>query len=392
MKNPHVLLSLLALVQSTALADFSHSQATLHPRLPGAGPFIIEIGGTWPTDCHPGEQKPVVAAWDGQTVRIEFEIIVVHVTCNDVDTPYRALVDMSAAIRTLEPRGDTLYLQVDYQGATWKQSVPLVCPSGEDCTVDNGVAQAADPGLYQAPNLHNQGLLVARQNAATAIYPLVYDETGLSRWVFAGNLMQEDAFFSEILQFSGGDCFSCEPTGAIPDMTRIGYLTVLADRPGALQVKVNDGLFTEYLSVVYGYQTFAVGPSGAQTLIDLEGRWAIRENHGTDPPLGDLTTILPGVFDVELERIVTADIDIQQDGEVGYLVADPTGEPLGQLVCKGQTALDGVTPLCDFIDPTDAAEPLFLFYQLGPYRLAIEYGRPLIDIGVPPGGQAVRLD
>lgn len=392
MNNPIVFLSLLALLQSTALADFSRSQVALHPQRPAAGPFIIEIGGTWPTDCHPGEQKPVVAGWDGQSVRIEFEIIVVHVTCNDVDTPYRVLVDMSEAVRTLEPLGETLDLHVDYQGATWEQSVPLVCPPGDNCAVDNGVSQGPDPGLYQAPNLQNQGLLVARQNDATAIYPLVYDESGPSRWAFAGNLMQEDALFSEILQFSGGDCLGCEPTGATPDMARIGYLTVLADRPGALQVKVNDGLFTEYLGVVYGYKTFAVGPAGAQTLVDLEGRWAIRENRGSDPPLGDLTELLPAVFDVELENIVTADSGIQQDGEVGYRVAGPTGEPLGQLVCKGQTALDGVTASCEFIDATDAAEPLFLFYQLGPSRLAIEYGRPLIDIGIPPGGQAVRLD
>jgi hypothetical protein len=392
MKKPHVFLSLLALIQSTVLADFSQSQATLHPRLPAAGPFIIEIGGTWPTDCHPGEQKPVVAAWDGQSVRIEFEIIVVHVTCNDVDTPYRVLADMSEAVRSLKPLGDTLDLRIDYQGATWEQSVPLVCPPDDDCDVENDVPQGADAGLYHAPNLQNQGLLVARQNEATAIYSLVYDESGPSRWVFAGNLMREDAFFAEILEFSGGDCLGCEPTGTMPDMTRRGYLTALADRPGALQVKVNDGLFTEYLSVVYGYRTFAVGPAGAHTLVDLDGRWAIRENRGTNPPLGDLTTILPGVFDVELEHIVTADSSIQQDGEVSYRVAGPDGEPLGQLVCRGETALDGATGMCAFIDPTDAAEPLFLFYQLGPYTLAIEYGRPLIDIGIPPGGQAVRLD
>ena len=250
MKSPITFLTLLALLQSTALADFSRSQAVLHPQLPARGPFIIEIAGTWPTDCHPGEQKPVVAAWDGQAVKIEFEIIVVHVTCNEADTPYRVLVDMSEAVRTLEPMGDTLDLQVDYQGATWEQSIPLACPPGDDCTVDKAVSQGPDPGLYQAPGLQNQGLLVARQNDATAVYPLVYDESGLSRWVFAGNLMQEDAFFAEILQFSGGDCLGCEPTGAMPDMTRVGYLTVLADRPGVLQVKVNDGLFTEYRSVV----------------------------------------------------------------------------------------------------------------------------------------------
>ena len=175
-------------------------------------------------------------------------------------------------------------------------------------------------------------------------------------------------------------------------MMRLGYLTVLADRPGVLQVKVNDGLFSEYRSVVYGYDTFAVGPAGAQTLIDLEGRWAIRENHGTDPPLGDLTGFLPGVFDVELENIVTADSDIRQDGEVSYRVAGPTGGFLGQLVCKGQTAPDGVTAMCEFIDPTDAAEPLFWFFQEGPSTLSMEYGRAVIAIGQAPSGTAVRLD
>jgi hypothetical protein len=43
-------------------------------------------------------------------------------------------------------------------------------------------------------------------------------------------------------------------------------------------------------------------------------------------------------------------------------------------------------------DPTDAAEPLFLFYQDGPSSLTIEYGRPLIAVGVAPGGKANRLD
>jgi hypothetical protein len=51
-----------------------------------------------------------------------------------------------------------------------------------------------------------------------------------------------------------------------------------------------------------------------------------------------------------------------------------------------------VTNVCEFIDPTDAAEPLFLFYQDGPSSLSIEYGRPVIDVGIEPGGMAVRLD
>ena len=268
----------------------------------------------------------------------------------------------------------------------------LVCPEGGDCASISGDQERADPGLYYAPGLSNQGLLVARQNAAMAIFPLVYDESGRSEWLFSGNLMVEDSFFAEILRFSGGDCLGCEPTGTTPDMTPIGYLSVLADRPGVLQVKVNDGLFSEYQSLVFGYLTFQVGPAGEQTLIDLEGRWGISENRGTDPPLGDLTEFFPGAFDIELENFVSYDNEIPRAAQVSYLVNTPTGETLGQLVCKGQTAIDGITSVCEFIDPTDVAEPLFLFYQLGPSTLAIEYGRPVIAIGVAPGGQSVRLD
>lgn len=383
---------LLVLCTASAAADFSRSQAILHPRYPAAEPFIIEISGTWPTDCHPGEQKPRVEFWDGNTVRIAFDIIVVHITCNDRDTPYRSLVDMSEALRGTAAKGDTLAVQVDFEGAPLEATVDLVCPPGDDC---GGVEQdraAVEPGLYYASEYLNQGLLLARQGAATAIYPLVYDKDGNSTWLFTGNLMTEDAFFAEVLAFSGGDCFGCEPGGATPDMSSIGYLSVLADQPGVLQVKVNDGLFTPYRSLVFGYRSFAVGPAGEQTLIDLAGRWGLGENHGTDPPLGDLTAFLPAVFDLELEDIVTASPGLQQDGQVSYLATGPTGEPIGQVLCKGQTAGDGVTGQCEFIDPTDAAEPLFLFYQLAPSRLAIEYARPVIAIGRAPGGQAVRLE
>jgi hypothetical protein len=387
-----LLLGLLVLLTTSALADFSRSQAILHPRFPAAEPFFIEISGTWPTDCHPGEQKPKVESWDGQTVKIAFDIIVVHITCNDRDTPYRALVDMSEALRSTGASGDSLQLQVEFDGASLEQTVDLVCPPGADCGAAEQGQTGVEPGLYYASDYPNQGLLLARQGAATAIYPLVYDKDGNSIWLFTGNLMTEDAFFSEVLAFSGGDCFGCEPGGATPDMTSIGHLSVLADQPGVLQVKVNDGLFTEYRSLVFGYLTFAVGPVGEQTLIDLAGRWGLSENHGTDPPLGDLTELLPAVFDLYREEIVTANPGLQQDGQVSYLATGPTGEPIGQLLCKGQTASDGVTGLCEFIDPTDAAEPLFLFHQLGPSRLMIEYGRPVIAIGRAPGGQAVRLE
>jgi len=392
MINLLAILPLLALLSSSVLADFSRSQVVLHPQLPGTSPFIIEISGTWPTDCHPGEQKPVVESFDGHTVEIGFEIIVVHITCNTSDTSYRALVDMSEVIRTSKPLGDLLDVQVSFQGDTLEQTLELVCPEDRDCTSLPGNQQRPEPGLYFTPGLAKQGLLVARQNAATAIFPLVYDESGKSEWLFTGNRMVEDSFFAEILRLNGGDCFGCEPTDTKPEMTPIGHLSVLVDRPGVLQVKVNDGLFTAYQSLVFGYNTFQVGPAGEQTLIDLEGRWGISENRGTNPPLGDLTEFFPGAFDIEFENIVPVDNAVPFVGQVSYLVTTLTGETLGQLVCKGQTGFDGSTNVCEFIDPTDAAEPLFLFYQDGPSNLSIEFGRPLIAVGIAPGGKAVRLD
>jgi hypothetical protein len=383
---------LLLLLPASAPADFSRSDAVLHPAFPGSGPFIIEISGTWPTDCHPGEQKPVVESFDGQTVEIGFEIIVVHITCNDTDTPYRVLVDMSESVRTGPSVADRLRLRAQFQGETFEQTLDVVCPDDASCETGDATARGAEPGLYFSPALANQGLLVARQGTGTAIYPLVYDESGKNEWLYAGGHMVEDTFFAEVLRLSGGDCFGCEPTGVVPAMTPAGHLTVLAESPGLLQVKSNDGLFVEYQSLVFGYHTFGLGPDGAQTLIDLAGRWGISENRGTDPPLGDLTEFIPGAFDLRPTDAAETPPGSALAGQVSYRLSSPDGVVLGDLVCKGDVAPDGSGAACDFIDPTDAAEPLFRFYQQGPYRLAIEYARPVIAIGTPPGGQAVRLD
>ena len=94
------LVLLIGFYLTTALADFSDSSIQLHPVFPADGPFILEINGNWPSDCHPGEQRPVIKAFDGDSVLIEFEFIVIHVTCNDTVTPYRVLVDMSEVVRT----------------------------------------------------------------------------------------------------------------------------------------------------------------------------------------------------------------------------------------------------------------------------------------------------
>jgi hypothetical protein len=128
-----------------------------------------------------------------------------------------------------------------------------------------------------------------------------------------------------------------------------------------------------------------VGSGGRQTLVDLSGRWAVSEN------LGDLTDFFPGVFDIEYEKPAAGSDRAAPAGQARFLVSALNGHVLGQLVCKGQSGDDG-SSRCDFIDPTDAADPMFLFYVQSPSRLAIDYGRQLDADVIPPSGGAVRID
>lgn len=378
-----ILLCALAWVPLTAvLADFSDARLSLHPTRPGALPFIIEITGTWPSDCHPGEQRPFVSSFDGQTVEIEFEIVVIHVTCNDVDTPYRVLVDMSEAIRKTPATGDSLDVRVEFEGAVLQQSVALACPPGQVCPAA-GSGSLPERGLYTTPQRRDEGLLVARQNQVTVIYPLVYDQSGHGEWLLSVSPVVEGSFFSELFRSSGGDCFDCEPGNPDTELLSAGHISVLVDQPGSLQVKVNDRPFLPYTKMVYGYQ----GTTGGPLLADLGGRWALSENEGTDPPLGDITNFLPAAFDISVQSVLPGDPD-----QVIYLVRSVTGQELGQLVCGGVDSFGAALDFCEFIDETDPADPLFRFYQDGPSSLFIVYGRAVIAIGTPPSGKAVRLD
>jgi hypothetical protein len=315
----------------------------------------------------------------------------VHVTCNDVDTPYRVLLDMSETLRDNMALGDQLSIRVDFQGDSIESTIDLVCRAGEECSSLTNERQQLRAGLYGATELSRQGLLLVRQNSAMGVFPLVYDESGRAEWLFAGKHFSGDGFFSELLRPEGGDCFGCEPTGVTPDLAPLGFLTVLFDSPGVIQVKINDGLFTEYQSTVFGYGIFRVGVDGEQEIIDIEGRWGLNENRGTNPPLADITEFFPGAFDIIFESYIPADNLTQTAGLLGYLVTTLTGEPLGQLFCHGQTDHDH-NSACEFVDPTDAAEPLFMFYQKGPEVLSIEYGRVYVEMGDAPGGTAIRLD
>ncbi|NNE05620.1 MAG: hypothetical protein HKN15_07860 [Xanthomonadales bacterium] len=363
-------------------ANFSDSLVTLHPPFPVSAPFIIEIAGTWPSDCHPGEQKPVVRSFDGQTVQIEFEIIVFHVVCNDVATDYRVLVDMNEAVQATPPVADTLDILVEFQGATLTWKARLSCRPEIDCAGPR-MAKLPERGLFTTPERKDEGLLVARQNDVTVVYPLVYDETGRGEWLISVGQVDTGSFFSELFRSSGGDCFDCEASNPQTELTSAGHISVLVDDPGTLQVKVNDRLFLPYTKMVYGYKGPLAGPLRA----DLGGRWALRENQGTDPPLGDITALIPPAFDITMQSISPGD-----PVQATYLVTTVTGEELGQVVCgsldKGGKPLDH----CEFIDETDQLEPLFRVYPEGPSSLALEYGRAVIAVGIPPRGKAVRLD
>lgn len=74
---------------------------------------------------------------------IGFEIIVVHITCNIVPTPFRVLVDMSEAVRTVGTDGGKLDLRVHFQGATLLQTLDLSCPKVRPCPADK--LDPADP-------------------------------------------------------------------------------------------------------------------------------------------------------------------------------------------------------------------------------------------------------
>jgi hypothetical protein len=378
-------LLIVSLQSSGLLADFSRSEASLHPAYPGSAPFILEIGGVWPSDCHPGEQLPVVQSFDGLKVEIEYEIIVVHITCNETDTPYRSLVDMTEAVRTTKPLGDALEVRVHFQGATFRQSLDLNCPDRTECADTSGKWPLIERGLYVTPDRSREGMLVARQDGATVIYPLVYGDSGNAEWLFSSGRVSEDTYFAELSLWTGGDCFDCLPTDAEPVPVTAGHLSVLIESPDTMQVKINERPFSSYSKLVYGFETFQLDPPGAEPLVDLLGRWALNENRGTDPPLGDLSNFLPPAFDIESGNAPGVE-------EGSYSVKTITGEELGQLFCKTQVTFEQPRNVCEFIDPTDQAEPLLLFYPDGPSSVSIEYGRPVIAIGIPPGGRAVRLD
>ena len=195
--NIKCVIPLIACCLNTSLADFTNSTVSSHPVLPNDALFVIDLKGDWPTDCHPGEQKPVIRQYTGDAVLIEFEIIVEHVTCNDIATPYRVLVDMSDVIPdAMSPgNGTELDVTVRFDNAELNTSILLSCALISPCPYSRASIPDVypEPGLYGSMSLEKQGLLLARQQGALAAYPLVYDESGSSEWLFGGGQIIQDA-------------------------------------------------------------------------------------------------------------------------------------------------------------------------------------------------------
>lgn len=334
---------LLILVSlNTAFADFSNAHFRLHPFSPEGRPYIIDIEGEWPTDCHPGEQKPVVRSYTGDAALIEFEIIVEHVTCNDIATPYRVLIDMSDVVDSTQASPLSIDVTVRFGATEHVETLALVCI----CSPSRRPALKPEAGLYHSEELDKQGLILARQNLRMAVYPLIYDESGSSEWLFGGGGIVEEVYFADLHELSNGQCLGCPPPAEPPQVDVVGKLTMLMDSAGIIQVKINDGLFEEYEQLEFGYGSFQIWDPSDQTEVsipNLSGRWAFTEAARADarvtpPP----TAFLPLVFDVKLRNRIDpppptiTPVPDPPEGptSVFYGLADMENELVAEMICE----------------------------------------------------------
>jgi len=387
--NVRYLLLLLVFGLNTAGADFSDSYFVLHPLEPDRGqPFLIELTGNWPTDCHPGEQKPVVIEYTGDKALIEFETIVEHVTCNDVVTPYRVLIDMSDVIADETNYSIKIEVTLRFNGEEFVHNVSRLCI----CTPSlPGPMINPEPGLYASTGLGKQGLLLGRQNQRMAVYPLVYDETGSSQWLIGGSGIVEDVYFTDLYELTGGQCLGCPPPVEPPQSAIVGKLTMLMDSEGVVQVKVNDGLFTTYEPIVYGYGEVNIGGNPEVRIPDLSGRWAFAEvdsskdSMGSPPP----TVILPLVFDIQLNPLDPPPPTVPSPppfppGDATYSILDVEGKEVAEMFCEYQTTMSCVL--------NNAANgDGFAVQLLSPERIILTSLSPVI-MGEIGSGTAVRID
>jgi hypothetical protein len=376
---------LLAFCFNTGWAEFSDALFRLHPIQPKeAEPYLIEISGEWPSDCHPGEQKPVIRDYTGDTALIEFETIVEHITCNDVPTPYRVLVDMSDVIDSVTGAFVEIEVTLRFGETEFTKILELVCICSP---VPVGPHINPEAGLYYSDGLEKQGLLLARQNQRMGAFPLIYDESGSSEWLIGAGGIVEDVFFADLLESTGGQCLGCLPPDEQPKMGVVGKISILMDSEGIIQVKVNDGLFETYEPLSFGYGEVNIGGSPTVRIPDLSGRWAFIDGDtewgvGTPPP----TIYLPLVFDITLESVFKPDliVTVYPPGNAAYSIRNMEGEIVAEMLCEYESAM--VCELEISADPDGYAVKL-----LSPERMILSSLKPISSGGIGMG-TAVRID
>ena len=386
---------LFAFCFNSSWADFSDALFRLHPIQPYDGkPYLIEITGDWPTDCHPGEQKPVIRDYTGGTAFIELETIVEHVTCNDVATPYRVLIDMSDVINNEAEPLLGIEVTLSFNGVEYVKDLEFLCICSP---APVGPHINPEAGLYYSDGLEKQGLLLARQNQRMGAFPLIYDESGSSEWLIGAGGVVEDVFFAELFESTGGQCLGCLPPDEPPQLGSVGKISMLMDSEGLVQVKISDGLFETYEPLSFGYGEVNIGGNPNVRIPDLSGRWAFIDGDteldtGTPPP----TFYLPLVFDVFLMPPPTIGdlpppidfppppIGTPPPGNASYWIGDMEGEIVAEMRCEYTSAMN-----CE-LDSSENPDG-FAVKLLSPERMILTSLKP-ISIGRIGTGTAVRID
>jgi hypothetical protein len=375
---------------SPVVADFLNSELSLHPAVPQYRPFVLELQGTWAGSCHPGLGTPVITSVNGLDIVIELELDPLPPCLPEVPSPYRVLVDMSQAfdIQDIDPLPASdllLNVTVNFLGHTLTATPLLGCFGPAACPLSFFDDQVLpDPGLFQGQGLLKQGLLLARQGGSLAAYPLTYDENGNTEWLFAGDGVYGDTYFASLYQASGGQCLGCPPPDEPPVLDPIGRIAMVFDSEGVAQVKIDDGPFTQYRALDYGYGQVPWYP----IVPNLEGRWALVEPGGDFLTTGGFPpgSVLPLVFDIELVASPTGPVGPEP---VVFELSDPYGDFQTTIACDADN-WNGPLP-CVHNNP-DFEEGSFSIKLLSPERIRLTYGGLVVGVGSRATGVAVRID
>jgi hypothetical protein len=400
MKTAYLVL-LSALYFNTAWAGFSSTRVYAHPLYwVSSEPYLLDIKGDWTSDCHPGEQKPVISEYTGDSVLIEFEIITEHVSCNDVLTPYRVLVDMSDVVDDVPGEFFSIDVTIRFGGDEHMERVFRGCPLCSPPPPPRDVKPEA--GIYYSNGLEKQGLLIARQNQRMGAYPLIYDESGSSEWVLGPGGIVEDVFFAELFESTGGQCLGCPPPDDPPQMDAVGKIAMLMDSEGVIQVRINDGLFTTYEPLDFGYGSRDIGGYPNHRVPDLSGRWALVEDAVSIPqlpPSDNNHAPFPLVFDITLESVTyvlpPTTPPPTPPGYVMFSLRDKIGNEIVQMKCDyGSDWANSDAELVCNIFSTEIydGDTFYKVKMLSPERMSLDYVGPSIPEIYIPTLIAVRVD